>query len=65
MLQDVDLLRYYAKHWDRYTAGASSLNRVFAYLNRYWVRPERDKGNNTLYPVYTVYSLTTLLSIYG
>ncbi|KAF7352144.1 Ubiquitin-protein ligase [Mycena venus] len=43
-LQDEALLRYYAAEWDRYTTGANYLNRLFTYLNRYWVKRERDEG---------------------
>lgn len=53
-LQDEDLLRYYAAEWDRYTTGANYLNRLFTYLNRYWVKRERDEGKKAVYPVYTV-----------
>lgn len=53
-LQDVDLLRYYAAEWDRYTTGANYLNRLFTYLNRYWVKRERDEGKKAVYQVYTV-----------
>ncbi|GLB34233.1 putative cullin family protein [Lyophyllum shimeji] len=53
-LQDIDLLRYYAAEWDRYTTGANFLNRLFTYLNRYWVKRERDEGKKTVYPVYTL-----------
>ncbi|KAF9442533.1 Cullin repeat-containing protein [Macrolepiota fuliginosa MF-IS2] len=53
-LQDVDLLRYYAGEWDRYVVGASRLDRVFTYLNRYWVKRERDEGKKGVYPVYTL-----------
>lgn len=53
-LQDVDLLRYYATEWDRYTTGANYLNRLFTYLNRYWVKRERDEGKKAVYQVYTV-----------
>lgn len=53
-LQDVDLLRYYAGEWDRYTTGANYLNRLFTYLNRYWVKRERDEGKKGVYQVYTV-----------
>jgi cullin 1 len=53
-LQDVDLLRYYAAEWDRYTTGANYLNRLFTYLNRYWVKRERDEGKKGVYQVYTV-----------
>ncbi len=53
-LQDEELLRYYASEWHRYTTGANYLNRLFTYLNRYWVKRERDEGKKEIYPVYTV-----------
>ncbi|TFK61142.1 hypothetical protein BDN72DRAFT_936942, partial [Pluteus cervinus] len=53
-LQDVDLLRNYAVEWDRYTTGANYLNRLFTYLNRHWVKRERDEGKKIVYQVYTV-----------
>jgi len=53
-LTDVDLLRYYASQWDRYTTGANYLNRLFTYLNRYWVKRERDEGKKGIFQVYTV-----------
>ncbi|KAG5642526.1 hypothetical protein DXG03_002599 [Asterophora parasitica] len=53
-LQDIDLLRYYAAEWERYTTGANYLNRLFTYLNRYWVKRERDEGKKTVYPIYTL-----------
>ncbi|EAU82739.1 ubiquitin-protein ligase [Coprinopsis cinerea okayama7 len=53
-LEDMDLLRYYASEWDRYTRGANYLNRLFTYLNRYWVKRERDEGKKGVYQVYTL-----------
>ncbi|KAG6848747.1 hypothetical protein H0H93_014413 [Arthromyces matolae] len=53
-LEEIALLRYYAAQWDRYTTGANFLNRLFTYLNRYWVKRERDEGKKTVYPVYTL-----------
>ncbi|PBK67093.1 ubiquitin-protein ligase [Armillaria solidipes] len=53
-LQDEELLRYYASEWHRYTTGANYLNRLFTYLNRYWVKRERDEGKKEIYPVYTL-----------
>ncbi|KAL5524714.1 CDC53_3 [Sanghuangporus sanghuang] len=41
-LSDENLLRYYAKEWDRYTTDAYYINRSFTYLNRYWVQREED-----------------------
>ncbi|KAJ7623344.1 ubiquitin-protein ligase [Roridomyces roridus] len=53
-LQDEALLRYYAAEWERYTTGANYLNRLFTYLNRYWVKRERDEGKKAVYQVYTL-----------
>lgn len=53
-LQDEALLQYYAREWDRYTTGANYINRLFTYLNRHWVKRERDEGRKGVYPVYTV-----------
>ena len=53
-LQDEALLRYYAAEWSRYTTGANYINRLFTYLNRHWVKRERDEGRKAVYPVYTV-----------
>lgn len=53
-LQDEDLLRYYGAEWDRYTTGANYINRLFTYLNRHWVKRERDEGRKNVYPVYTL-----------
>ncbi|KAL5501395.1 CDC53_1 [Sanghuangporus vaninii] len=41
-LFDENLVRYYAKEWDRYTINADYINRSFTYLNRYWVQREED-----------------------
>ncbi|KII86882.1 hypothetical protein PLICRDRAFT_55777 [Plicaturopsis crispa FD-325 SS-3] len=53
-LQEEGLLRYYAAEWDRYTTGANYINRLFTYLNRHWVKRERDEGRKGVYPVYTL-----------
>ncbi|KAK7040956.1 ubiquitin ligase (cullin) of SCF [Paramarasmius palmivorus] len=53
-LHNEELLRYYASEWDRYTTGANYLNRLFTYLNRYWVKRERDEGKKAVYQVYTL-----------
>ncbi|KAG6841967.1 hypothetical protein C0991_004458 [Blastosporella zonata] len=52
--QDEGLLRFYAAEWDRYTTGANYINRLFTYLNRHWVKRERDEGRKQVYPVYTL-----------
>lgn len=51
---DEALLHYYAQEWDRYTTGANYINRLFTYLNRHWVKREKDEGRKGVYTVYTV-----------
>ncbi len=51
---DEKLLQYYAKEWSRYTTAANVIDRLFAYLNRNWVKQEREEGRRGVYPVYTV-----------
>ncbi|KAF7358131.1 CULLIN-2 domain-containing protein [Mycena venus] len=53
-LQDEDLLQYYAGEWERYSAGAKYIDRVFVTLNRHWIKRERDEGRKGVYPVYTL-----------
>jgi cullin 1 len=53
-LIDEPLLRYYAQEWDRYTTGANYVNRLFTYLNRHWVKREKDEGRKNVYAVYIV-----------
>lgn len=53
-LSDEPLLRYYTREWDRYTTGASYVNRLFTYLNRHWVKREKDEGRKHVYVVYIV-----------
>lgn len=52
-LNDEALLKYYATEWDRYTAGANFVHRLMTYLNRYWVKREKEEGRK----VHTVYTL--------
>ncbi|CED85187.1 Cullins [Phaffia rhodozyma] len=53
-LQDLALLQYYASEWTRYTFGAKFIDRLFFYLNRHWVKRERDEGKKGVYDVYTM-----------
>lgn len=58
-ISDEPLLNYYTKEWNRYTTGASYVNRLFTYLNRHWVKREKDEGRKNVYTVYIVrYHLT-------
>jgi cullin 1 len=47
-------LKYYAKQWERYTNGATYVNKLFNYLNKHWVKREKDEGRKEVYAVYTV-----------
>jgi len=51
---DQDLLVFYASEWDRFTTGANYINQMFAYLNRHWVKREKDEGRKNVYQVYIV-----------
>jgi cullin 1 len=51
---DENLLRYYTRHWEKYTTASSYVHHVFRYLNRHWVKREIDEGRKTVYDVYTL-----------
>lgn len=53
-LSDDALLKYYTDEWSRYTTGAQYVNRLFTYLNRHWIKREKDEGRKHIYPVYTL-----------
>jgi len=53
-LTDEPLLNYYTDQWQRYTQGASFVTRMFSYLNRHWVKREKDEGRKNVYNVYTL-----------
>lgn len=53
-MSELALLRFYVEEWDRYTTGANYVNRLFTYLNRHWVKREKDEGRKGIYPVFTV-----------
>lgn len=53
-LPDQELLKYYARQWDRYTRGALYVNKLFNYLNKHWVKREKEEGRKDVYQVYTV-----------
>ncbi|KAL5512777.1 hypothetical protein ACEPAG_3043 [Sanghuangporus baumii] len=53
-LIDDGLLRYYAEEWDKYTIGAMCINRLFAFLNRHWVKPINRAGQKGIYTLYRV-----------
>ncbi|KAI3628540.1 CDC53 [Malassezia furfur] len=47
------LLRYYTAEWERYTNGANFVHRLLIYLNRHWVKHEREEGRTDVYTIYT------------
>ncbi|PBK82193.1 Cullin repeat-containing protein [Armillaria gallica] len=52
-----NLIRYFVVHLKALrdkAEGANCINRLFTYLNRHWVKRERDEGRKTVYPVYTL-----------
>lgn len=55
-LSDIELIKYYARQWDRYTTGAGYVHKLFNYLNKHWVKREKDEGRKDVYSVYTVSS---------
>lgn len=57
------MLQYYAREWDRYTNGANYVNRLFTYLNRHWVRREKDEGRKGIYTIYTVRQFIRLITL--
>ncbi|BEI85603.1 hypothetical protein CcaverHIS002_0510040 [Cutaneotrichosporon cavernicola] len=53
-LSDIELIKYYARQWERYTTGAGYLHKLFNYLNKHWVKREKDEGRKEVYTVYTL-----------
>jgi cullin 1 len=53
-LSDQELLKYYSEKWKDYTDGAQYVNKLFNYLNKHWVKREKDEGRKEVYTVYTV-----------
>ncbi|KAL4402573.1 ubiquitin ligase (cullin) of SCF [Malassezia pachydermatis] len=53
-LSHEDLLQLYSQEWDRYTSGANFVHRMLIYLNRHWVKHEREEGRTDIHTVYTL-----------
>lgn len=49
-----NLVQFYIKSWDRYMTGARFLNNIFAYLNRHWVKREREEGRKHIHDINTL-----------
>lgn len=53
-LSGEELLRAYSAEWERYTNGANFVHRMLIYLNRHWVKHEREEGRTDIHTVYTL-----------
>lgn len=53
-----ELLVYYKKEWEQFTAATSKLHHIFAYLNRNWIKRESEEQKKGVYEIYTL-SLVT------
>ena len=51
-------LNFYVRRWERFTIGAIFLNRVFDYMNRYWVQKERSDGKRHIFDAHTLCLMT-------
>lgn len=51
---DENLVQFYIKSWDRYIVGARFLNNIFGYLNRHWVKREREEGRRHIHDINTL-----------
>ena len=51
-------LKFYVRHWKRFTVGAIFLNHTFDYMNRYWVQKERSDGKRHIFDVNTLCLMT-------
>ncbi|KAJ7473729.1 Cullin repeat-like-containing domain protein [Mycena galericulata] len=48
---DTVILEYYDTEWDRFSRGAAIVGRLFDFLNRHWVKRERDEGKKNILTV--------------
>lgn len=55
---DETFLNFYVRRWERFTIGAIFLNRVFDYMNRYWVQKERSDGKRHIFDAHTLCLMT-------
>lgn len=56
--EDETFLNFYVRRWKRFTIGAIFLNRVFDYMNRYWVQKERSDGKRHIFDAHTLCLMT-------
>jgi len=51
---DENLLKYYSDQWRDYTMAMKTVNHIFQYLNRHWIKRENEAGRTDIYDVYNV-----------
>jgi len=55
---DENLLKYYSDQWRDYTMAMKTINHIFEYLNRNWIKREVSEGRTLVYDVYTLSLIT-------
>lgn len=43
-----DLVEYYDRQWDVFSGGVVYVDRAFTYVNRHYVRAEKNSGNTNI-----------------
>jgi len=51
---DESLLKYYSDQWRDYTMAMKTINHIFEYLNRNWIKREVSEGRTYIYDVYNL-----------
>jgi cullin 1 len=51
---DEDALNFYTRKWEEYQFSSKVLNGFCSYLNRHWVKRQKESGVKDVYSVYNV-----------
>lgn len=49
-----DFIKFYTSSWDRYKLGSKYVNHICDYLNRHWIKREKEEGNRDVHDIYTL-----------